>query len=1117
MDNQPKYPYVEHGKYFSPHEGRASDFETLDYSNENLVGKLGYFRNALLAFPTTTLFSENTGNVSFALLIFADRYEGQQLRYLFVQIQRRQESELSENPRMFRPFNQIRFTYLTPDDIQEEFSSGSELYKGLAFDLKKDDPSQKPLRLKNYFAPGELHPLPGAKIEFPSIHYETLQLPLVKIITNALVNSELSTTNSPQPLCFIIREGDLLSGRELSLPAEEREAQSIIKRIEILQAVQYLVFPYLGVITFALDHVTEQDVHVRLFTRLDPEVNRMLPPERIFDTTSHLSSGFNVDYYSVAFQLVQDKKGGVNSDWLYSKKLINLLKVQRPPYDAVVFLRVKTQKTDAERARFLQKNLRLLAENTELLYEEFGLLSEACQKKLIQDPKTDLALLYSLLDYHLPPARRQLLAFYASFLKVPFEKRDKTVKAILCKAIRISTINDLESVPLKDRGELYRALLLVRGEEFGAELQPGVSSANVQEAGPSLTVLDALLSLPVSQELSDAIRFFLEKEPGLFDEILNSLDFISDTNKFLWLLSILPNITLDDYGKLLLSHLCLEQHYESLSRSPEVFRKLLQFGRELLYQLQVAENNLSELTYPGTSKDEIPLLTLGSDDLVALRQASLVVAAQNPRFAEWYLLAELAYLDDEQIFREDFENLINTIDRTASEFKATSPEFQYLISQDQPTKGRSLANACRLYDAGQTRGNEDFFWRLVDYWLSANIPLPSSDIVYMISLLPETMASSEQALFSIEEQANEHLSRIVESDIQTENIQGIPANEAVKWLRRTRGTLRTPYLRGEEDLLYLHLLEHKRPGKELAWELLVNEPSNFTLQSTGDWQQHLEIGQGLLQKLPQIDSEVRRYLELATDLYPDPTAIPEKDADKREALENIFPYRREILTTLVTRSYKRDSKRTLQAVDWVGLLVFRKYERTKKVRELCELVLKHYLMSESEAGLAQLEDYVLKRLYEFAQDRIEDAEVSLRLRNARALSKEQPAPGVKENQPNQSHLVKKTSHADLEKMTLPQVRGEQVAEEPHGGIAITRPQGTAQVGYPDHWDVDQSTTWETNEGKARFEYPKSDYRPFADREFWIILAVVFALFLITLPFIVLAISWVKDNLKWLVP
>lgn len=237
------FDYVEYGKVFGDFD--ATDFQILDRSNDSVLNEAGKLRCEKfvqwgLKYPnpaSRTPFSSRINNIS-ACFVKLDLY------YLFIQIQRREEGEyarhIGNNPRLNRPFNQIRFTYIHGDKISQLYKyivEGYPVFLNLLYDQNPNGLGQHKNCLKDYTVPGKINnasSLIFPETTKPSWSEETKQ------IAN-WVGAALNLKN----LSF-----------QLNL---YNDKLTWIDRLKIIDELQILLWPITGAFTFSLDYISDRD------------------------------------------------------------------------------------------------------------------------------------------------------------------------------------------------------------------------------------------------------------------------------------------------------------------------------------------------------------------------------------------------------------------------------------------------------------------------------------------------------------------------------------------------------------------------------------------------------------------------------------------------------------------------------------------------------------------------------------------------------------------------------------------------------------------------------------------------------------------------------------------
>ena len=256
--------WLEFGKFFA--SGIASDFFPLAYTSG--LNQFGTTFRRTLNFPDKTSFKSQVGHVSLALILFERTPDT--VRYLLVQVHRRREDEFGDpdTAPTNRPYNQERYTLITSDDIKKNMQVGYEFFPSLIY--KNSDTHDENARfwLKTYNNHDILISNDDAKVplSLPSIDtsdqgwrlpylWRYLQgqlsvddkiLTQIKSIANALIQHEY---------------------------VQVCENWSIEHKVMVVSAIQRLVFPKIGIITFAFDQITSQKVNLQFSSTITDSNN----------------------------------------------------------------------------------------------------------------------------------------------------------------------------------------------------------------------------------------------------------------------------------------------------------------------------------------------------------------------------------------------------------------------------------------------------------------------------------------------------------------------------------------------------------------------------------------------------------------------------------------------------------------------------------------------------------------------------------------------------------------------------------------------------------------------------------------------------------------------------
>ena len=345
--------------------------------------------------------------------------------------------------------------------------------------------------------------------------------------------------------------------------------QDLLEKLQLVEAVQYWVLPRLGLITFALDYVSIQNVHLRLFP-LPADAPAPLPPERVFVPGS--SSGrFADDYYTALSDLAPEE--------LYDERLPSLLALRVATAEAVSLFRIEAQAEPFPAS----EALRLYPELNRLGERRFNLLRRVPrddQFELLRRPDLPADLRLDLLQVAWQAANGLLGPYSSAHLSVPRPARDdESVRALLRSSLAKSPEPSLGLGTPGEQAELYRDLLLARRASAPAkrgQVAPVVSLA----LATGQPVLEALILGRRGPALEAALREVVPTDTALFGEALAVLDRATDLQGLLWLWQHAGG---DDFKKYcaLLENAVQPAWYAALARDGGTWRELLAEGRAL--------------------------------------------------------------------------------------------------------------------------------------------------------------------------------------------------------------------------------------------------------------------------------------------------------------------------------------------------------------------------------------------------------------------------------------------------------------------------------------------------------------------------------------------------------
>jgi len=388
--------YVDFGKVFVPNG--ALDFSTLASSDPE-VGRFGaHLFNRGLLFPETSAFAGQIGLVTAALLMF----EG---GYLFTVVQRRREGELSAAPRTDRPFNQARFVLLSRDDVAAAFASRTALYTGLASAAR--DPAAT-VWLTDFTAVAEAQPWAPV---LPRLDPHAPGPEAVRFLVNAVMSAaERVAPAAPGTRTATLAQPHMRHPQPISVPLP---GQNLLEKLKLVEAVQYWLLPRLGVLTFALDYVSVQNVHLRLF-QLPPDAPAPLPADRIFHPGAAAPRAVEDIYSPLA---------ALSHEALYDAQLPELLALPVAAADAVILYTVEKQGVPLPGP----EALRLYPDLARLGDRRLNLLRRVPREaalELLRQPDLPLDLRLDLLQVAFDAAHGQLGLYAPVHLAAPRPARD---------------------------------------------------------------------------------------------------------------------------------------------------------------------------------------------------------------------------------------------------------------------------------------------------------------------------------------------------------------------------------------------------------------------------------------------------------------------------------------------------------------------------------------------------------------------------------------------------------------------------------------------------------------------------------------------------------------------
>jgi hypothetical protein len=942
VDNSPSKRfqprYVDYGKIFLKSKRGAFEYSALDRSDNEIVSiskdlylsELATFAKKAVSFQKPA--RSDLGEVTVAMIKWGND------NLFYIQVQRRYENEfapLGTAPLTNRAFNQVRLTYLAPDDIIEFFCKQKiGLYSSL---LYSKEGSKRPGMLKDYIDPQRGKISEWNNIEYNEVSLVDANIRLLRDIVNSLYIASRSKTEAIQDI----------DTRKWIVIAPNL---SLSDKLRLIDAIQYFMFPILGVITFALDYITDRAV---LFYLLD-ESPKSGPASKAQYLDLKKSSATN--YWETMSHLPPEQ--------LFHKTLAYYLKTNLDPNTALELFRlIETDYsyTEKEEIDLLQNHANKITADhwRQIIKRRFSPESKIIRLLRILPTRLRLDILKQIMN-----SLDQDLARYAPYHITAITELDgdpsteKEFRTILRNAIQNSSAGVLKKIPDNLKLDFFKELILTDFEFrtivssthpnqpliFKPEM-PGVKNARsvtslVMELTDGSTI--NRLANPLPSNLRD---FSVREILGDIDK--GQSDWSISQALALWTLahSKTPNL----FTKLLKLIVKEPRKFPELAKNPLEIKFFLLNGRNILLGSQNQAKQSSE-------REKLSVLTLLRDFLLddydltvsSLRKACIEIgrynSGENVSFASWWLLSEISYTNS-QIIREDYAELLNNFQANLTdEFPGSLREAIYLLSGGAHFKMLSLHEACKQFKNDKPVGdlNELLFMSAIEVWQERKIVIPNRDIAFLVNRLPDPTSNLILAKIVLDATRS-----------QIAEIQDLPEMIVLLWLQKTEKKLRNSYLSESGDLLLDTLIGAKNLGPTLMRYAIVDDPSSYP--DNGDWsvyKDHITRLYLKYSKLTSPDRYTQDYLNLAQNF----TDRAKNGARNRLVLKRIVEW------CYADPNEDLDIHEKLLLV----LLLYSKTENAKSIQERVDLVLTRYIQGSAFGKqIGALSDHTFHFLYQY--------------------------------------------------------------------------------------------------------------------------------------------------------
>ncbi len=822
-----KIRYIECGKVFLKSARGALEYSFLDRSDNEIAV------NSINEFYLTEVANFNGKSES-------DSPEGKLLRPMagtliswnattcvFMQIQERNENEFINKdilPETQRTFNQARLSFINKNDVKKYLKNKIGIASSLVY---KNPQYHGEYKLKDYVYPdrGQIINTQIDEIiinfSLPNEWDELLKHTINKLYNNSQPEqaAEKKTPNrKTQPIVVIKPKTDLFN------------------TLQIIDTIQYWVYPALGIITYASDYVTDRHITLSFFDK-SPISNQNNILDNKIDGKEIEESRFE-NYFEAVSTL--------SSNELYHDTLFYYLRIDLSPRNAVTIFKliendspfsieevmkiIETYLTDIK-DEHLEKIIQRRFITQDQILKLRGLLSRIPVKKR-------LALLRQIID----KVSKDLTRYYPFHLSAmtgidPSSQDATALREFLRDLVIHSDSEVLNLIPEGDKKSLYQELVW---SDYKLSPDGKIIANNPYLQFTAKNEFNGHLTLKVLMEKKEDvffesihILFSTSISTQLLNRIIEGLQNgwgdgweLGTVYKF-W--QILPVKTADLFI-LLLSHL-LQSHGSSSDfiENPLIFQSMLINGQDILnkWSMQDRPHNNSELKNSEQTQFPTTLFSLLNNNiLLNLRKVCLTISRNltinNVLFAYWWLSEELAYTK-EDILIQDYSELIkfyksNQIPR----YTEIPKKVLFLLSGGVSDIKLSILSCVQIDNRQKTQiyPTSAFYIALVNTWLHLELKIPSADIVNLIMKLPD--AVSDDVLRKIILNRNK---------AQSDEIKNIAPKIALRWLENTKQSRVLDSKK--EDILYKIFLDLRKPTVEFVRHMLIFESS--TIETITTW------------------------------------------------------------------------------------------------------------------------------------------------------------------------------------------------------------------------------------------------------------------------------------------